>query len=77
MKWPHWLEGCRGQYVAVSYVMVSKYEGTENPAVALGTQSRPIARCDTCGKLFATETIPGKWTLEQLNEMQVKHGQTS
>lgn len=70
MKWPHWLEGCRGSYVSVSHTDIARYKGTKDPELALGAQTRPIARCDTCHRLFATETLPGKWSLEQLNEMR-------
>lgn len=69
MKWPHWLEDCRGPYVAVSHTTVAKYKGDKSIESALGEHTRPIAKCDTCGRLFATETLPGRWSLEQLKEM--------
>lgn len=69
MNWPHWLEDCKGEYVAVSHSYVSKYQGSEDLAKILGAHTRPIAKCDTCGRLFATETLPGKWTLKELREM--------
>lgn len=69
MNWPHWLEGCRGPYVAVSHTVVQKYKGIENVPDMLGTHTRPIAKCSTCGRLFAAETLPGKYTLEELKEL--------
>jgi hypothetical protein len=43
---------------------------TQNPLGSIGVHTIPMCRCNECGKIFEASEIPGRWTIEEIEELE-------
>lgn len=76
MKWPHWIEGCRGPVIRIEHIYITKLSGTLALMENLGWNTKQICKCRECGQIFEAASLPGKWTLEEIRNKDKINGET-